>query len=168
LVGLLGDYIERVRFDRLRELWPEAKEHLRARGVTKPIDPSLPVLLPLIAAAVNEDREGLKELWAKLLAAAMDPARTNLVRRSLIELLKQMEPLDALALLQLQKLEGVASPGGSFPNYVSQRLGVTQDEGFFSLQHLYELGCLNDRPVHVPGFPGLTPKARLLLRAVSD
>jgi hypothetical protein len=168
IVGIMGDWVKQVRARRWAELQAKTTRILGNRGVEKHAEISPSVAIPLITAAINEDRDVLKDLWAKLFAAAMDPARTNLVRPSLIELLKQMDPLDALALQQLQKLERVTSPGGSFANYVSQCLEVSQDEGFFSLQHLYELGCLNDRPVHVAGFPGLTAKARVLLRAVSD
>jgi hypothetical protein len=53
------------------------------------------IAIPLIDAALNEDREGLKQLWAKLLAVAMDSRRATLVRPSLIELLKNLDPLDA-------------------------------------------------------------------------
>ena len=60
-----------------------------------------------------------------------------------------------------------ALPGASREALHSKRLGVSEDEGFFSLEHLHELGCLNDRPAHVQGFPGLTAKARLPLVAVA-
>jgi hypothetical protein len=43
------------------------------------------------------DREGLKELWAKLLANALAPVKAHLVRASLIELLKQLHPMDVVS-----------------------------------------------------------------------
>jgi hypothetical protein len=127
------------------------------------------VLLPLIAAAVDEDREGLKELWAKLLAAAMDPARTNLVRPSLIETLKQLDPLDARLLLHLYRNKvGPALGGVSYHVHASKVLSVSEDESWVSLTHLYELGILQQMPGQIMQIPTFSPKARLLLKAVSD
>jgi abortive infection alpha-like protein len=170
LVGLLGDYIERVRFDRLRDLWPEARETLHEWGVVEPIDPSPSVLLPLIGAAVDETRDGLKQLWAKLLAAAMDPARTELVRPSLIETLKQMDPLDARMLLHLGgRGKGSPAPGGArYFVHVAEALRVSEDESWVSLQHLHDLGFLNEAVGNISPIPNLTATARLLLKAVSD
>jgi len=101
LVGFLGDYVEHKRLRRAADLWTDTKEHLRKRGVTEPRDVSPSVLLPLLGAAMDEDGAVLKDLWAKLLAAAMDPNRAEFVRPSLIALLKQMDPLDARVLEQL-------------------------------------------------------------------
>jgi hypothetical protein len=98
LVGFLGDYLEHKRMRLGADLWAETRKHLRMRGVTETVDPSPSVLLPLLRAAMDEDRAGLKELWAKLLASAMDPKRAEFVRPSLITLLQQMDPLDATVL----------------------------------------------------------------------
>jgi abortive infection alpha-like protein len=164
----LADHIKHKRLRREADLCAETMEHLRRWGVDmdKLVDVSPSVLLPLMAAAVDEDRDVLKDLWAKLLASAMDPARTTLVRPSLIELLKQLDPLDARALIEIKKLGGAGSSSGNFPEFFSQRLGVTQDEGYFSLQHLHALGCIGSDPTTTT--PNLTAKGRLLLKAVSD
>jgi hypothetical protein len=67
-----------------------------AQGPFEEISPSIAV--PLIEAAADESREELAELWAKLLAAAADPARKGRVRLEFATTLKQMDPLDAKVL----------------------------------------------------------------------
>ena len=73
-----------------------------------------------------EDRESLRQMWAKLLAAAMDPSRAKLVRLSLISLLKKMDPLE-----ELVRLLAAAVPvlGGFGAGASACRCGVRQGEG---------------------------------------
>jgi hypothetical protein len=167
LVGLvLGDWLNHVRRRRLVDLWKGTKEHFRKRGVTETVNVSSSVLLPLLRAAQDEDRAVLKDLWAKLLASAMDPNRAEYVRPSLIALLEEMDPLDA-RVLERMAAGGYAHIG---PKDVADQLAdsfkVTRDDAYFSLQHLHELGCLEQAP-NVDPNPRLSAKARLLLRAVS-
>jgi Abortive infection alpha len=112
LLGIMGDWVKNVRARRWAELCAETERILRELHVENREEVSPSVAIPLIAAAVNEDRDVLKQLWAKLLAAAMDPARTDLVRPSLIELLKKMDPLDARIIEHL----AVATIGPTVPD----------------------------------------------------
>jgi predicted alpha/beta hydrolase len=80
LVGIMGDWVKQRRARRWAELCAETLKILHARGIDNREDVSPSVAIPLIAGAINEDRDVLKELWARLLAAAMDPARSKLVR----------------------------------------------------------------------------------------
>jgi hypothetical protein len=50
-------------------------------------------MLPLVISAADEDRDELQEIWARLLAAAADPARAKSFRIQFIEVAKQMDPL---------------------------------------------------------------------------
>jgi len=59
-----------------------ARGRLEARGVGEPILPSLTVALPLFRGAADESREELQDLWARLLAAAMDFRNCGIVDRS--------------------------------------------------------------------------------------
>lgn len=167
LVGFVGDWVKHKRLRRYAQLCDETAEILRARGVDNRDEVSPSVAIPLIAAAINEDREVLRDLWAKLLANAMDPKRTNAVRPSLIELLKQFDPLDALVLQQLTDETFRHSTGTDYADALSTKLQVSHDEAYLSLDHLYELGCLRQPPDSVPR-PPVTAKARALMRAVSD
>jgi hypothetical protein len=166
LLGIMGDWVKHIRVRRWAELEAETEKILRERGVENRETISPSIAIPLIAAAINEDRDVLKQLWAKLLASAMDPARANQVRPSLIELLKNMDPLDATVLQWLTAAPRPVSHG-DLAGQIELHLSVSRDEAFFSLEHLHELGCLDPPPDASP-VPKVTAKARLLIRAVSD
>jgi hypothetical protein len=169
LVGIMGDWVAHKRARRWAELCADTERILRERGVENRENVSPSVAIPLIAGAINEDRDVLKQLWAKLLAAAMDPNREKLVTPSLIELLKQMDPTDALVLDQLvTSREGLPTvPGNDLAESLGKKLDVSRDEAFWSLEHLYELGCLAASPNTLPR-PHASAKGRLLIRVVSD
>jgi hypothetical protein len=78
LVGYLGgDWLRARRFENVVRLLEKLKERIEARKtkVEEPI--SLSVALPLFRAAADESRDELQDLWARLLAAAADPARAD-------------------------------------------------------------------------------------------
>lgn len=62
-------------------------------GKTIHIEPRLGI--PLLDAAVEEDDEHLQNLWSSLLANAMDPDTTQSVKKSYVQILKQLDPIDA-------------------------------------------------------------------------
>jgi hypothetical protein len=97
IVGLLiGDWLIHKRIRRWAELQAETSEYLKRWQVKEPFEEASPSLaIPLVEAAVDENREGLKQLWAKLLAASIDPKRREFVRQSFVSTVKQMDPLDA-------------------------------------------------------------------------
>jgi hypothetical protein len=169
LAGFVDDWLAEDRIRAADRLRADTEEIRRRRGTNKTADVSPSVAIPLIKAAIDEDRDGLKELWARLLAAAMDPDRTHLVRLSLIELLKQLEPLDAQI---LQDMAG-ANPtpfvlgSGDLSDALAKKFQVSRDEAFVSLEHLYELGCLMHSPNRLPR-PSASAKARVFVGVVSD
>jgi len=165
LVGYLGgDWLLEHRVRNAERLRAETEQIRRRRGTQETADISPSVAIPLVQAAIDEDREGLRELWAKLLANAMDPERTHLVRPTLINLLKKLDPLDARALQQMA--EAPMGPPGDIADALSKRLGISRDEAFFSIEHLYELGCLDHSPSNFP-FPRVSAKGRLLIQSVT-
>src|ERR1700731_992583 len=70
----------------------------------------------LVEGAQKEGREELMELWARLLANAMDP-NLNSVRQSFIEAVKNMDPVDAIVLRYIHER-----------NILSIFRGLTSDE----------------------------------------
>jgi hypothetical protein len=70
LIGLIDDWMLHVRVRRWFELQGTDRT-LRARGIENREQVSPSGAIPLIEAAINEDRAVLKELWAKLLANAL-------------------------------------------------------------------------------------------------
>lgn len=164
LVGIMGDWVK----DRRARIWArlsaDTERILRERKVENREDVSPSIAIPLIAGAINEDRDGLKELWAKLLANALDPSKAHLVRPSLIELFKQLDPMDALI---LQRLVPTPPPGPELGGALSLDLKVSRDEVMLSLEHLWDLKCLTVSPNQVPR-PQVSGKGVGLIRAVSD
>ena len=163
LIGIAGDFIRHKRRMRAVELDREYQQLLRDRGVKEPIEPSPSILIPLLSAAVDEDREVLKALWARLLANACDPNRKDRVRQSFIELLKKFDPLDAVVLELLGTVSGAPQPNAR--DYVRAKTGQPENEVMVSLDNLVELGCLGRASEHWN--PHITPRGKLLLDAVS-
>jgi Abortive infection alpha len=99
LVGyyLGGDWLKVRRAENLSRMIEELQHLLKARNV-KPDSPSISIALPLLIAAADESRDELRSIWARLLAAAADPARAKSFRIQFIEVVKQMDPLDAAVL----------------------------------------------------------------------
>ncbi len=103
-VGLLGgDYLHELRIRTLDKIARKTEEILRNRGVDEPEPIGPKALLPALEAASEESNETLQDMWANLLANAMDPGKDTSLQRVFIETLKQFEPIDALVLQNLAK-----------------------------------------------------------------
>src|SRR5689334_6497685 len=57
LIGIMGDWVKHKRARRWAQLCAETERILLARGVERRDEGSPSVAIPLIAAAINEDRE---------------------------------------------------------------------------------------------------------------
>jgi hypothetical protein len=161
LVGLIDDRVVQYRARR----WVEMNEHLDrilvARGVKERIEPSFTVVLPLIEAALDENREELKDLWNRLLANASDPSRSSRVRASFIEIAKKLDPLDALI---VQKMSGAGPIAPNARDFLHAALSVPIREIMVSFGNLTELGLVS--PLNSDRFnPGLTDKGAAFSQA---
>ena len=126
LVGLLDDWLYHKRIRCRIELEAETREHLKRWGGKEPFeDPTPALVVPILTAAIDEDREELKDLWARLLASAMHPDRKGRVRGSFVEILKQLDPLDARCLRAIG--EGGASPT-DWHSVLVRRFATSADE----------------------------------------
>jgi hypothetical protein len=157
---VLGDPLHAVRT--LAAQWYDDKVqriHER-RGVkqTQPVSPS--VAIPLIRGAYDETREGLRDMWAELIAAAMDPKRSDRVRISFVETLRQFDPLDALL---LKTISVVAIDANGIASNIAAHLNRTPDDIVISLQSLHALKCITDM-----GAGTISAYGRGLLRACDD
>jgi hypothetical protein len=159
IIGLLGgDKLRVLREENLRRITQKAKERLEAREVKVPEPVSLSVTLPILVAAADESREELQDLWARLLAAAADPARARNFRGRFIEVAKKMDPLDAGVLFGIQRWNGALPGGGA--NALAEELHVSRDQIDISCENLRKLELLIGTTV--------TPFGREFLRAVLD
>jgi Abortive infection alpha len=168
LLGLLvGDRVKARRIEKAAVLWKKCQERLRDLGVAEPEPPSLKFALPILAAGVDEENEGLQDLWARLLATAMDPARRDEMRQAFVETVKQMDPMDALVLEVIRK-NGYApwTPNGRAA--IAASLSCSDEEVVVSLQHLAKLECITFTDSSGPRImPSLSPFGKLLTNVVS-
>ncbi len=93
--------------------------------------------LEILDAAQDETRDELRELWARLIANAMDETTRGNVRIEFVTVLKQLNPLDALV---LQRLSSV----GNFinPHNFAQGQHLDTNDAATSLLYLFDLKCL--------------------------
>jgi hypothetical protein len=168
LVGLLGgDLVKARRIEKATILWEKTQERLRDWRVHEPDPPSLKYAIPILEAAVDEENEGLQNLWARLLATAMDPARRDQMRQAFVETVKQMDPMDALVLGTMPRAREAAVWDDAV-GPLSTIFVCEQDEVRVSFEHLAKLNCINfvdDLGARVR--PYLTPFGKLLTNVVS-
>ena len=135
---LFGDRLAHWRFRQLVKLQERTREFLEQRGVGE-TEENPSVEIPLLEEAIDEGRDELVDLWAKLWASAMDPLRKAVVRRSLIDTVKKMEPIDAILFEVIAKevSNNRYSLGNNtiynfirqkFPQYVDNSIWVSLEE----------------------------------------
>jgi len=165
-LGLLQDWFRHARIRNLVRLEQRTREILEERGVEPLlIDQVSPVLLsPIVQAAADESRSELQDMFASLLAAAMDPARVDEVRQSFVEAVKRMDPLDARI---LQDADDSLSGHGDMRGQLALGFDVSEDQIQVSFENLCALGLAEfvssgRRGVH------FTAKGRELMRVATD
>jgi hypothetical protein len=161
VVALLGgNWLKVRRAEQLVRMLDKAKERLRARRVEAPEPASLSIVLPIFVAAADESREELVDIWARLLAAAADPARAKSFRLAFIETVKKMDPLDA-AVLQTVQADAAGFITGETRNRVAAQLNASRDEVDVSIDNLQTLRLISPNS-------NVSPFGREFLRTVSD
>jgi hypothetical protein len=163
LVGLLGgDQLKVRRAVNMAETLAKARDRLRQSGVSEPQQVSLSLALPLLRAAADESRAQLQDMFARLLAAAMDPKKADLVRRSFITAVQEFDPFDA-RLLEWLSVNGHAA----WQDPVSSMASLLKADAYevvISLNNLRRLGCIPPEGEAANAAP-LTPFGAKLLRA---
>jgi hypothetical protein len=169
LIGVLGGAWLHERHVRIRErLRQRTEEILEKRRVEKLADISPNVAAALIAGAQEESREELAELWARLLAAALDPATTNAVRHFFFAAAKELDPMDVRLLqhMHVNNVQSIHLGGGQVISpdasveATSKHLGARPDDIEVSLSHLEALQFLWRNNLWLP-----TAKMREFMRA---
>jgi hypothetical protein len=162
---VIGDPLRFVRTVIASQYDNRLTKLLLERGVEDP-QPVAPALaIPLLRAAYDESRPDLQDLWARLLAAAMDPARAGSVRQSFIAAVSQLDPLDARVLVWMSSYSGPDII--NLADRACKELGASPDEIQISFDNLARLGCIYheaQRRQH----PMLVPFGRKLLSACYD
>lgn len=163
LGGLIGDKVKAWRTRRLLKFGDDVQRILLEQGVQNPEPPSLKFALPILVAAADENSEELQVLWVRLLAAAMNPARSQHVRLGFGEALQKLDPLDARVLDWFDKHTSLNNQGR---DKLPGALNVTADAVEVSLVNLVKCGFVSSNQSVVTLY-GLTPFGREFLRSVS-
>jgi hypothetical protein len=165
IVGfVIGDPLHFVR-TAIAKKYDDSLNEIFERRKSKPEPVSPSVAIPLLRAAYDESRPELQELWAQLIATAMDPSRASRFRLSFIDTLKKFDPLDALLLRKR-----IEQQGNFQPNDVtgfSSLLGRPQDEVELSRENLVVLKCCWSNPTFQYNF-SVTTYGRALYLACSE
>lgn len=142
IVGIaVGDWVHEMRIRNLLVLRNHTDNILKIRELAlenRQVDPEF--VRPLLKAAATESDDEMLKLWAELLATSLDPSKAALVRRSFIELLQQLDAIDARVLKSI----GMKSrqEHGVSPLELEEELGCHHFHIVVSLQHLERLRCV--------------------------
>lgn len=105
IVGILSDRLKFIRWERQLRLYDRWREIASERGVA--IEPGIltpKLAIPMIESASLEENDELQDIWARLLVSAMDPAHKHKVRAAFIQIIRELEALDALTLSSIYDL----------------------------------------------------------------
>ncbi|QAU49211.1 Abi-alpha family protein [Bradyrhizobium guangzhouense] len=150
-VGLvLGDPLHFVRTAIASQYDVLLTKILKRRGVTQTVAVSPSLAIPLLRAAYDESRPELQEMWAGLIAAAMDPSRSGRVRLSFVETLKHFDPLDALVLKTRHEASGELKPNPVA--FIANVIGEQGPEVQISVENLKILRCAASATTSVTEF----------------
>jgi len=163
LIGFLfGDRLYHWRVRQLAALQGRTERVLKERGVLETVqNPS--VEIPLLEAAIDEGREELMEIWAKLWASAMDPSRKHFVRASLVDTVRKMEPIDATIFKICVDNNEIQNKGNLISFIHSLGLLFDKDETHVSIEALKSMQLL---VINSSGETFLTPLGNLLSKVL--
>lgn len=174
LGGLFGDHLSNWRKAKpawqernQREIAERAVKVMLDRGVTRASDDANPVHVEeIIDASKNTTDPKLKDMYARLIASAMDPKRVNLYRREFVQIVNQLEPLDALVLQLLSKPD---MSGAEWIRKIAKALMRAPDEVAVCGHNLERLGCaIHPATQFIEQGAVLAALGRQLIAAVSD
>jgi hypothetical protein len=158
---LIGDRVRSARVRNLEEINAKRQKRLDERGVKETVLLPEDIAIPILEAAQGETRDDLQDLWARLLANAMDPARTNDVRPEFIVTTRQLQPIDAVILEFVNRGSGKnITQQDIIENTLRRPYAIV-----ISLEHLSNLNCL--KPNTGGNYYALTPYGRELMIALS-
>lgn len=95
VVGILADRLKFMRAERqfrLVDRWRQIMSERKIGGALRIVPPKL--ALPIIENASLEEDDELQDLWANLLASAVDPNFKGMLRSAYIDIIKQLEVND--------------------------------------------------------------------------
>jgi hypothetical protein len=162
-LGLLGgDWLHEKRRRTLRAMQAKTAEILERIGQLELHEPSPSVVVPLLQAAADEARPELQELWAALLASALQADGGTRVRRAFFDTLRQMEPEDALLFRAAVAATDTSAIQRERQGAVAESVGLEGPGAQVAWQSLHRLGLLDQRGL---GTKNITPYGMEFWRA---
>lgn len=148
-----------------RETAERAAKILSDRGVKQASEDTNPVNVEeIIEASKDTTAPALKELYAQLVAAAMDPRRVGIYRREFVSIVNELEPLDAIV---LPFLADAARLDPSRLINISSRTGADVDAVQNSFRNLKRLELTSEMHGGAPQvYPAVTALGRQFLACV--
>ena len=148
--GMLTDWLKFQRLKRLVEISDKVDRILRARGVieTRAVPPK--VAFRMLDGAAVEDDPTLRNLWANLIANAMDPGFTCDISPVYADIVSNLSPLDVRILLVMYA-ELVTYDRASFDHArqfgfdiepMCASLGISRDDYLVSVHSLIRQECV--------------------------
>ncbi|MCU1317725.1 MAG: hypothetical protein JWN63_3047 [Candidatus Acidoferrum typicum] len=157
LGGTAADWSRYFRLRNFLLIADKAKTVLDGRRITGKLLSIPPQFaLPLLDGASLEAEEDIQQLWAGLIANAVDPGRAFRIKKVFLEILRGLEPLDAriMEFLSNTKLENqhtlledqhtILTGATLNVDVLATRLQVDPEESKISLQTLARYGCVID------------------------
>ncbi len=148
-VGIIGDRLKFMRWERQTRLADRVNEILAQRGVTETRAVPLKLALPVFENASLEDNDELQDLWAKLLANSMDPNFTKEIRYAYLEIIKSLTPLDVRILYVFYNtLSNMKIDWDNMTNYMVEKeqickdLSISPQDYDVSMYNLFRVQCL--------------------------
>jgi hypothetical protein len=156
-IGIFEDKLKYMRWERQLRLMQRANELLATLGISGPTR-QIPAKLaiPLLQAASLEDDDYLQDMWAKLLVNAADSNSGIDLKRTYIDILERLTPLEAKILEKLYEIpfdetqhNGIRTDG--LPNEVNagkeddtrKNWEEPSDEVKLALISLAHVGCIS-------------------------
>ena len=157
-VGIAADWIKSYRQERLLVLAEKTNARLKARGISQTITVAPKLGVPLLQHASLEEDDDLMEMWANLLVNTMDPGSEEKPRRVFVDILANLEPIDAKILdflsrqgwelfkaqhiPQARYLKEGHGPQGFTVERLSKSLGISESDVRLALINLFHQGCI--------------------------
>lgn len=95
LSNIVNDQLQFRRFKNGVTICEKAQKILENANIVDRKDVPLKLLIPLLNNSTLEEDEALQDMWAELIAKTVNPNEPNHTRVAYLEILSQLEPLDA-------------------------------------------------------------------------
>jgi hypothetical protein len=165
---LLRDEVRLLRWKNAHRVLDRAERYLKERGAQGKKTLPLGLAIRFMDGASLEEDSILQDLWARLLANAVDPNKEYDISKTHMALLSEMNALDARVLEHFGRqgwlqFKEVAEATGKSPldcAEISRQLSLPESEVGLALGNLWRLGCLIQEPTHKSGFgPSVAPNS---------